>query len=259
MRRSLAFACVLVAGGGVAAAAPAKLLGKTTRTPEPSCPKTPLRGGRQRHRVPDARRRRPRPVQGARGRLDRRLGGRPLRPNRSQNTFFADFYESGAFGTTPTARVSVLKRKDERNYKLKAQSPVVPLNAVLGTRQTFTLTNPLKIRKGEFLALTIPTWSPSFAVDLSGDGNVWRSSRARRRLLRHRQHQERQAASEGRLRALVRLRLQDRPAPLLGLLHPPLSARREPAPGRVIGRSCAEHTSLPASSPGLALAAQGVG
>jgi len=55
---------------------------------------------------------------------------------------------------------------------------VVALNSVLGTRQTFTLTDPLKIRKGEFLALTLPTWSPSFGVGLSAANNVWRSSRA---------------------------------------------------------------------------------
>jgi DNA-binding winged helix-turn-helix (wHTH) protein len=35
--------------------------------------------------------------------------------------FFGDFYESGQFGVAPTARISVLKRKDARDYKLKAQ------------------------------------------------------------------------------------------------------------------------------------------
>ena len=98
-------------------------------------------------------------------------------PKRSQKNFFGDFYQSPTFGMQPTARISVIKRRDERNYKLKAQSPVVTLGTVLGTRQTFTLNNPLKIRKGEFLGLTIPTWSPSFAVGLSGSNNVWRSSR----------------------------------------------------------------------------------
>ena len=48
---------------------------------------------------------------------------------------------------------------------------------MLGTRQTYTLNQPLKIRKGEFLALTIPTWAPSFAVNLGSNTNVWRSSR----------------------------------------------------------------------------------
>jgi hypothetical protein len=41
----------------------------------------------------------------------------------------------------------------------------------------FTLSDPLRIRKGEFLALTIPTWAPMFAVDLGGRDNRWRSSR----------------------------------------------------------------------------------
>jgi hypothetical protein len=77
----------------------------------------------------------------------------------------------------PPARISVIKRREGRNYKLKAQSPVVQLRAVLGGRQTFTLNQPLKIRKGEFLALTIPTWAPAFAVNLSANNNVWRSSR----------------------------------------------------------------------------------
>jgi len=48
---------------------------------------------------------------------------------------------------------------------------------VLGSRQTFTLNQPLNMRKGEFLALTIPTWAPAFAVNLSSNTNVWRSSR----------------------------------------------------------------------------------
>jgi hypothetical protein len=184
-RRSATFAVAAIAalltlfaaGAGVAGAVPAKTLGKTTRNPEPSCPKTPCEAvgsvtGFQ--MVAD----------GMRAPFKARENGHVVAwaidlsdPNRSQTDFFADFYESGAFGTAPTARVSVLKRKNERNYKLKAQSPVVALSSVLDSRQTFTLTDPLKIRKGEFLALTIPTWAPAFAVDLSGDGNVWRSSR----------------------------------------------------------------------------------
>ena len=54
---------------------------------------------------------------------------------------------------------------------------MVQLSTSLGSRQTFTLSRPLKIRKGEFLALTIPTWAPAFAVNLSSGNNVWRSSR----------------------------------------------------------------------------------
>ena len=34
---------------------------------------------------------------------------------------------------------------------------------MFGHRETFTLTDPLKMKKGDFVALTIPTWAPSFA------------------------------------------------------------------------------------------------
>ncbi len=168
----------LAGGAGEAIASTAKTLGKTERTPEPSCPQTPCEAvgsvtGFQ--MVAD----------GDRGLFKARENGWIVgwaidlsEPKKSQHDFFADFYQSSTFGMIPTARISVIKRRDERNYKLKAQSPVVTLGSVLGSRQTFTLSNPLKIRKGEFLALTIPTWAPSFSVSLSGSNNVWRSSRA---------------------------------------------------------------------------------
>ena len=66
-----------------------------------------------------------------------------------------------------------------KKYKLKRQSPVVELRSSFGTRQVFTLTEPLRINDGEFLALTIPTWAPSFAINLSGKRNVWRASRGK--------------------------------------------------------------------------------
>ena len=178
----LALVCTLLIDAGVAGAVPAKVLGKTGRTPAPSCP------AENDNEVCEA-------VgsvtgfqmmaDGTRAPFKAREDGTVVawqidlsKPDRSEYNFFGDFYESGVFGTAPTARISVLKRRDGRNYKLKSQSPVVALNSVLGTRQTFTLTDPLKIRKGEFLALTLPTWSPSFGVGLSAPNNVWRSSRA---------------------------------------------------------------------------------
>ncbi|MDX6581302.1 MAG: hypothetical protein QOI10_486 [Solirubrobacterales bacterium] len=169
--------CVLTAGTGSAGATAARTLGKTTHTPPPSCPKTPCEavGSVTGFQVIADGTRAP-----FKARTDAWIVGWALGlsdPNKSQHDFFADFYQSNQFGMIPTARISVLKRKDERNYKLKAQSPVVGLGSVLGTRQTFTLTDPIKIRKGEFLALTIPTWAPSFAVNLTGPTNVWRSSR----------------------------------------------------------------------------------
>ncbi len=172
---------LLCFGASIAAAKPAKTLGKTKRTPAPSCPKNGPNDSCEAvgsvtgfQMVAD----------GVRAPFKAREDGTLVawavdlsKPKKSEANFFGDFYESNQFGMAPTARISVIKRKDERNYKLKSQSPVVGLNSVLGTRQTFTLTDPLKIRKGEFLALTIPTWAPSFAVGLSSDSNLWRSSR----------------------------------------------------------------------------------
>ena len=174
---ALAVLCLLLVGSGPAGAVGAKTLGKTKASPAPSCPKTPCEavGSVSGYQLV---------ADGAQGTFKAREDGWLVawaldlsRPDKSQRNFFGDFYESNQFGVNPTARVSVIKRKSERNYKLKAQSPVVDLSSVLNTRQTFTLTDPLKIRKGEFLALTIPTWSPSFAVDLTGADNIWRSSR----------------------------------------------------------------------------------
>lgn len=179
---ALAGLCVLVAGAATAGATAARPLGKTNRTPPPSCPS---KGANDPCEAVGS-------VSGFQIIGD---GSRPLfkarqnswlvawqialsDPDKEETTFFSDFYQSNAFGQVPTARVSVLKRKDGRNYKLKAQSPVVGLNDALGTRQTFTLTDPLRMKKGDFLALTIPTWAPAFAVNLTGPTNIWRSSRA---------------------------------------------------------------------------------
>src|SRR4051794_18852929 len=179
---SLAALGLLTACTGVAGATAARTLGKTTRTPPPSCPSD---GANDPCEAVGS-------VTGFQMMAD---GTRPLfkarqnswivawaldlsDPDKEETSFFSDFYQANSFGMIPTARVPVLKRKEGRHYKLKAQSPIVGLNSVLGTRQTYTLTDPLKTKKGDFLALTIPTWAPAFAVSLTGATNLWRSSRA---------------------------------------------------------------------------------
>jgi hypothetical protein len=178
---SLLGALVAVLPAGTAGARSAKTLGNTDRTPKPSCPRNPCEAvgsvtGLQ--IVAD----------GKRGRFKARQDGTLVawamklsRPNSEQRSFFGDFYESGEFGSRPTARISTLRRGKGRKYTLRRQSPVVDLSSAYNSRQVFTLTQPLRINKGEFLALTIPTWSPSFAVGLRGRGNVWRASRGRRK------------------------------------------------------------------------------
>jgi hypothetical protein len=98
-------------------------------------------------------------------------------PNEKQMTFFEDF-----FGGPPQARISVLKpiqkqiRVGRMLYKLKSQGPVEDLKPFLGSTTTFTLQQPLVVRAGQIVALSVPTFAPAFAVNLGGK-SAWRASR----------------------------------------------------------------------------------
>ena len=182
IHRSLA---LLAAAGAAALAfafggsADAAKLGQTARAPAPACPKSPCQAVGRTTAIQLV-------ADGRRAPFKARANGRVVAwaidlstPNQEQRTFFGDFFASSALGTRPTARISVVKRKgDGRDYKLKGQGPVIDLTSNLGDYQVFTLTDPLPIQKGEFLALTIPTWAPSFAVNLNRTSNIWRASRA---------------------------------------------------------------------------------
>jgi hypothetical protein len=84
------------------------------------------------------------------------------------------------FGGPPSVRLATVKhgttRKTRLNHRLLRQSPVFEVENYLGSSPTFVLQDPLRVRRGNIVALTIPTWLPSLAADLSG-GNWWRSSR----------------------------------------------------------------------------------
>jgi hypothetical protein len=172
--------CALI-GVSRASATPAKTLGNTSRTPAPSCPSSgdndPCEavGSVTGFQVV---------ADGVQAPFKARENGWVVawaidlsKPKDSETNFFGNFYQSGTFGTAPTARLSVIRRRDGRNYKLKAQSPVMPISSVFGHKETFTLTDPLKMKKGDFIALTIPTWAPSFAINLNARTNTWRASR----------------------------------------------------------------------------------
>jgi hypothetical protein len=98
-------------------------------------------------------------------------------PSAEQMTFFND-----NFGTPPQARLSVLRRGDKRktrlNYRLVAQSDVYDLDRYLGSSPTFVLDPPMRVRKTNWIAITVPTWAPIFANNLTNQ-DWWRSSRAK--------------------------------------------------------------------------------
>lgn len=88
--------------------------------------------------------------------------------------FFNDF-----LGTPSQARIGVLRPIEDSKppkYKLVRQSPVEILNPYFGSTPVFALDHPLTVLKGQIVALTIPTWAPMFAFNVSAD-NTWRGSR----------------------------------------------------------------------------------
>jgi hypothetical protein len=88
--------------------------------------------------------------------------------------FFNDF-----LGTPSQARIGVLRPIEDSKppeYKLVRQSPIEILNPYFGTTPVFALDHPLTVLQGQVVALTIPTWAPMFAFNVSAE-NTWRGSR----------------------------------------------------------------------------------
>ncbi|HET7418508.1 MAG TPA: hypothetical protein VFJ61_12880 [Solirubrobacterales bacterium] len=89
-------------------------------------------------------------------------------------SFFNDF-----LGTPSQARIGVLRPIEDSKppkYTLVRQSPTEILNPYFGSTPIFTLDHPLTVLQGQVVALTIPTWAPMFAFNVSAD-NTWRGSR----------------------------------------------------------------------------------
>jgi hypothetical protein len=79
------------------------------------------------------------------------------------------------------ARLSILKpirgkKKGKLRYRLRRQGPLVKLAPFFGEIATFSLPRALNVRKGNIVALTIPTWAPTFA-ERQGAISRWQASR----------------------------------------------------------------------------------
>jgi hypothetical protein len=93
-------------------------------------------------------------------------------PTSQQRSFF-----NGFFGTPPEARLAILRRvpgTEPPRYNLRSQGSVHVLSPYLG--QTVRFAASLKVEKGDIVGLTIPTWAPAFAQDLTASDS-WRASR----------------------------------------------------------------------------------
>jgi hypothetical protein len=98
-------------------------------------------------------------------------------PTAEQVAFFND-----NFGSPAQVRLSVLRRGDTQktrlNYRLVDQTELFEVDRYLGSAPTFVLPEPLRVHKTNWIAITVPTWAPIFANNLSR-GDWWRSSRAK--------------------------------------------------------------------------------
>ena len=187
-RQAVAFAALCAALVGMiavssAGARDAKLLGKTKRTPSPDCPRDtsrhPCEGVGSVTGFPLVAGGEKRPMNVPKNGNLVAWSIELSRPNKSQQDFFGDLFESESHGKKPTARIAVIKHRKRHDYKLLRQSPVVNLSGALGRRQVFTLDKPLRIRKGQVVALTVPTWASNFASHINRRNNKWRASRSR--------------------------------------------------------------------------------
>jgi hypothetical protein len=193
---ALAFACLLAllvaaAWPGAADSAPVRVvvLGKTDSTPPPSCP------GKIVNNVEVI----PCRVEGHVTGYQAIAGGVPRpyevpfdgkivawsitlsRPSRTDNDqmtnevgFFNEF-----LGKPSQARIGVLRPVEGSSppkFTLVRQSPLQVLNPYFGSTVIFALDHPLTVLQGQVVALTIPTWAPMFAFNVTDD-NTWRGSR----------------------------------------------------------------------------------
>jgi hypothetical protein len=175
-----AVACLLVLAAtlwpGDAGGAPRKVtvLGATQDAPEPACPQSPCEavGSVSGFQAVAGSVSKPF-VAPYNGRIVA-WGISLSKPKGSQTNFFNNFY-----GSPPQARIGVLRQVPDKSpprYELLRQSPIVTLTPYLGSDVTLALDQPLAIKKGEIVGLTIPTWAPAFAVGLD-DSSGWRASR----------------------------------------------------------------------------------
>jgi hypothetical protein len=98
-------------------------------------------------------------------------------PTAEQIAFFND-----NFGSPAQVGLAVLRRGDDRrtrlNYRLAGQSELIEVDRYFGSSPTFVLDEPLRVRRTNWVGVTVPTWAPIFANNLSRR-DWWRSSRAK--------------------------------------------------------------------------------
>jgi len=98
------------------------------------------------------------------------------KPNATQIKFF-----NANEGGVAEAGIAVLRAQPKPNltYKLVAQTPLLKLQPYFGQTAQFPLETTIPVKKGDEIALTVPTWAPALALGFGGDTS-WRASRPKK-------------------------------------------------------------------------------
>jgi len=169
----LAVLVVMAAGAGAATnSRTTVVLGSTANTPDPSCPELPCQAVGSVTGFQVSTNQSSLPYRVPRNGKVKAWTLTLAQPTNKQRSFF-----NGFFGTPPEARLAILRRvpgTDPPRYNLRRQGTVQVLSPYLG--QTVKFGANLRVEKGDIVGITIPTWAPAFAQDLSAK-NAWRASR----------------------------------------------------------------------------------
>jgi hypothetical protein len=84
-------------------------------------------------------------------------------------------------GGEAEAGIAILRPQPKPNlsYKLVASGPPVKLQPYFGKTAQFPLETTIKVKKGDVVALSVPTWAPALALGFGNDTS-WRASRPRK-------------------------------------------------------------------------------
>ena len=174
--RLIAAAGALLAALACAAPASARIIevGATAAQATPTCPSSPCRAvtrttGYQ-AKVVDSRAAYVVPRNGRIVAWTIKLGS----PDARQIEFFQDSYGEAS------AQLTILRRGKRLFHRVIGQSPVQQLQPYFGQSVQFPLERSIRVRRGEVVALTVPTWAPALS-QLVDDGSSWRASRAKER------------------------------------------------------------------------------
>lgn len=97
------------------------------------------------------------------------------RPGPKQRKYFED-----NFGGRSVAGITILRTGEKLRARALAHSPLQGLEDYFGQTVQFPLDRTLRVKKGNVVALTVPSWAPALAVGFGNDTS-WRASRGSNR------------------------------------------------------------------------------